>query len=376
MRKALFAVAATTATLAAVAATVPAQAGTTHHAQKGIAIQYKTVAKGLHGPRQVIFAHGAMYVAEAGKGGHGACIAGGEGPSCFGWTGSVTRVRHGHQQRVLNKLASLSNQADQSAPIGPSGLGFVGKHTLVVSMGLGGAPKERKKVPARAQKQLGHVLAFDLRKKKSKPASLGDLAAYEAKANPINEANSDPTGLLKVGSAWMVTDSGGNDLVTVNKHGKVKKVAVFKNRAVPGGTPGQTYESVPTDVVKGPDGAFYVSELTGFPFIPGQARIWRVKPGHKPTVYADGLTNVTGMAWSGKKLYAVQLADGGILAGPPGSLVQVFPHGQPAVTIAPGLFFPYGVAIHKGSAYVSTGAVESTGGTVLKIPLDVVAGKH
>jgi hypothetical protein len=372
MRKALFAVAASTATLAVVAATVPAEAGTTHHAQKGIAVPYKTVAKNLHGPRQIIFAHGDMYVAEAGQGGHGACIVGGEGPSCFGWTGSVTRVRNGHQHRVLNKLASLSNQADQGSPIGPSGLGFAGKHTLVVTMGLGGAPKERKKVPARAQKQLGHVLAFDLRKKKA--TSAGDLAAYEAKANPVNEANSDPTGIVKVGSGWMVTDSGGNDLVTVDKHGKVKKVAVFKNRPVPG-SPGQTYESVPTDVVKGPDGAFYVSELTGFPFIPGQSRIWRVKPGHKPTVYANDLTNVTSLAWSGKKLYAVQLADAGLLVGPPGSLVQVVRHSAP-VTVAPNLFFPYGVAIHKGSAYVSTGAVDSTGGTVIKIPLHAVTAAH
>jgi hypothetical protein len=371
MRKALYAAAATTATLAVVAATVPAQATGTHHpSQKGVLFQ--VVASGLHGPRHIAFAaNGDMYVAEAGKGGHGACIAGGEGPSCFGWTGSVTRVRHGKQHRVLNHLASLSDQGNGESPIGPSGLAVVGKHTLVLSMGLGGNPKERKKVPPRAQKQLGHVLSFNLHSKKA--TSAGDLAAYEKKANPVNDPNSDPTGLVRMGKAgWLITDSGGNDLVSL-KNGKVKTVAKFKSRTNSELPPGGTYESVPTDVVKGPDGAFYVSELTGFPFIPGAARIWRVVPGHKPKVWASGLTNVTSMAFAGKKLYAVQIADLGLLdaGGPEGSLRQVFPDssGKASKPIATNLFAPYGVAIHRGAAYVSIGAVTDTDGAVLKIPL-------
>jgi hypothetical protein len=356
-----------------VAATVPAQATGTHHqSQRGVVTSFKVVASGLHGPRHIAFAaNGDMYVAEAGKGGHGACIAGGEGPSCFGWTGSVTRVRHGKQHRVLNRLASLSNLGNGDAPIGPSGIQLVGKHTLVLTMGLGGNPKERRKLPSRAQKQMGHVLSFDLRKKKS--TSAGDLAAFEKRHNPVNDPNSDPTGLVKAGKAgWMITDSGGNDLVSL-KNGKVKAVAKFKNRRDPGGTPGQTYESVPTDVVKGPDGAFYVSELTGFPFNVGEARIWRVVPGHKPKVWASGLTNVTSMAFDGKKLYAVQIADRGLIdpGGPFGSLRRVFPDssGKASHAIASNLFAPYGVAIHRGAAYVSTGAVTDTNGTVIKVPL-------
>lgn len=49
-------------------------------------------------------------------------------------------------------------------------------------------------------------------------------------------------------------------------------------------------ESVPTSVAYGPDGALYVSELTGFPFPAGASTIWRVVPGKAPTVYATGLT--------------------------------------------------------------------------------------
>src|SRR5262249_42213396 len=161
----------------------------------------------------------------------------------------------------------------------------------VVTMGLGGAPKERKKLPKGAQKQLGQVLSFDLRTKKHK--SVMDLATYEQHVNPVDDPNSDPTGLAKgPKGSWLAVDSGGNDLLgfTPKSVGTVPK---FKDRKAKG----QPYESVPTDVVKGPDGAYYVSELTGFPFATGAARIWRVKPGHKPTVWASGLTNVTSLAF-------------------------------------------------------------------------------
>jgi hypothetical protein len=371
MRKMFIGVAAASATLAVAAATMPADA--TGGAGPARAPIYKTVASGLHAPRQIVFSHGAMYVAEAGQGGSGPCIAGGEGPSCYGATGSVTRVRNGHQRRVLKALASLSNQADQSSPIGPADLAVVGKRTLVLSFGLGSPPKNRKNLPKLGQKQLGHVLSFNLGTKKF--TSAGDLAAHEAKTNPIDNKDSDPTGLVRAGKlGWLATDSGGNTLVSI-KNGRVKTLAAFKDRMgtspITGPNPVK-YQIVPTDVVKGPDGAYYVSELTGFPFIEGAARIWRIVPGHKPKVWASGLTNVTSLAWDGQKLYAVQISDLGLaVGGPTGSLRRVFPDksGKASKAIASNLFAPYGVAIHRGSAYVSLGTVAPVNGSVIKVPL-------
>ena len=371
MRKTMMTAAVASAALVAVGACLPADA--TGGTAPALVPPFEVVAQGLHGPRQITFSHGDMYVAEAGQGGHGTCIAGGEGPSCYGRTGSVTRVRDGKQKRVLKQLASLSNQADQGSPIGPSGLAVVGGHTLVLSMGLGAAPQERQSLPAFAQKQLGHLLSFDLRTKKA--TSLGDLARHEDKANPVNDPNSDPTGLVSTGKGrWLVTDSGGNDLVSV-KPGKVGTVAPFWNRMGTSPATGPdpvSYESVPTDVVRGPDGAFYVSELTGFPFIQGASRIWRVVPGQPATVWATGLTNVTSLAFDRHKLYAVQISDTGLLNGPVGSLDRVFPDssGKTTKPVATDLFAPYGVAVRGASAYVSTGAVNSTDGTVIKIPLN------
>lgn len=326
------------------------------------------VARGLHGPRQIAFGpHGVMYVAEAGQGGRGTCIAGQDGPACFGWSGSVTRVRHGRQHRVLNGLASLSDQGTHASPVGPCGIAVVGRHTLVLSVGLGAAPRERKQLPQRARRQLGRLLSVDLRTKKT--TSVADLAAYEQKADPVGSPDSNPAGLSRGPSgSWLVADTGGDDVIRARK-AAVRTLARFRSRK----TGGQTYDSEPTDVVRGPDGAYYVSELTGFPYPRGAARIWRVVPGHRPKVWASGLTNLTSLAWDGPKLYAVQLADRGLSDGssPIGSLRRVFPDssGKPSKRVAGGLFAPYGLAIHHGAAYVSTGAVAATDGTVVKIRL-------
>ena len=130
---------------------------------------------------------------------------------------------------------------------------------------------------------------------------------------------------------------------------------------------------MPTEVVKGPDGAFYVSQLTGFPFEKGDANIWRIVPGHAPTVYASGFTNVTDLAFARNgDMYVVQISADGLLTGSPGSLVKVKAHGSRHYTVAGNLNQPYGVALDRHSAYVTTCATCAGGGQVIKIPL----GRH
>ena len=128
-----------------------------------------------------------------------------------------------------------------------------------------------------------------------------------------------------------------------------------------------------TSAVPGPDGALYVSQLTGFPFPAGGSNIWRLVPGQEPTVYATGLTNVTDLGWYRGQLYAVQLADDGLLAVPEGeppvgSLVRVGTGGQ-HTTVAADLVAPYGLALSGGNAYVTTCAVCPGTGEVVRVPL-------
>ena len=87
-------------------------------------------------------------------------------------------------------------------------------------------------------------------------------------------------------------------------------------------------QSVPSSVAVGPDGALYVGELTGVPFEPGTARVWRVVPGKKPTVYATGFTNISDLAFDGKNLLVLELAAKGCsLRRSPGALIRLAPGG-------------------------------------------------
>src|SRR5262249_7160536 len=125
-------------------------------------------------------------------------------------------------------------------------------------------------------------------------------------------------------------------------------------------------DPVPTSVVRGPDGAYYVSQLTGFPFEAGDASVWRIVPGRGPTVYASGLTNLTDLAFGPDgSLYAVEIASAGLLMGPIGALKRITPGGSRHETVIGGLFAPYAVAFGRGGAYLSTCAVCTGGGQVV-----------
>jgi hypothetical protein len=69
-------------------------------------------------------------------------------------------------------------------------------------------------------------------------------------------------------------------------------------------------------VAVGPDGAYYVGQLTGFPFPVGGARVFRVVPGHRPQVFARGFTNIIDIAFDRHgRLHVLEIASDGILAG-------------------------------------------------------------
>jgi hypothetical protein len=329
------------------------------------------VATGLNSPRHLTVSDGRLYVVEAGLGGDGPCADHPElGNFCFGFSGSVTRVStSGPEKRVITGLASISNGQDA---LGPSDIVFKGK-TWVLSSGLGADPAFRNNFgdggPLLATLLTGRLGHKGFR-------VFADVGANEALNNPDGtDHDSNPTGILRSGDSWYVADAGANAVVKVSPWGTFSTLAVLppapttKPGPVPVGFPS---DAVPTEVVKGPDGAFYISQLTGFPFEKGLSSIWRVVPGGQPEKWATGLTNVTDIAFGpGGALYAVQISDEGLASGgdPIGSLVKVTPHGSTHTTVAGGLFAPYGVAFMKGSAYVSTCTVCAGGGEVLRVKL-------
>jgi len=335
--------------------------------------QQTTIASGLNAPRGLAFApDGGLYVAEAGTGGPGPCIPGPEGGNvCFGTSGSVTRISDLDQKRVLTGLPSLA-APDGSNAIGPSDVAFQGKGGMYVTLGLGGDPNAvRPQLPPAGQ-QLGWLL------RNGKPVT--DIAGYEAAANPDGGAvDSNPNSVAALPGGRAVADAGGNDLLWIAANGKISTLATFPDRLVEAppeaGLPPGTkipMQAVPTSVVRGPDGAFYVGELTGFPFLKGAARVWRVVPGQAPKVYAEGFTNIIDIGFDHGTLYVLEIARNGLLGAgtdPSGALLRVDRHGKQHL-VSKDLTLPGGLTLDDGKAYVSDcGACPGPAGSVVRIRL-------
>lgn len=339
------------------------------------------VATGLSSPRHLSFApNGDLYVAESGapSDSQGPCTSHPEfGDICLDDTSSVTKIsRKGGQSRVVTGLPSIVGASEVNGAFDV----VVHGSTLTIAMGLGGTPELRAALGPKAA-PLGSVVDVRLNRGRGTAADVrvrADLVAYEAAHDPDGSGvDSNPVDLAQLpGGRVVAVDAGGNDALTVSRTGAVDTLAVFPSPGVAelppftGAPPGTLvpYQSVPTAAAKGPDGAWYVSELTGFPFPVGSANIYRVAADGSRTVYATGLTSLTDLAWDGDTLYAVQMADEGLLAGPSGSVVRVSPTGA-HTTVADDLMAAYGIAIRDGQAYVTTGSVLPGGGQVISVPL-------
>ena len=179
-------------------------------------------------------------------------------------------------------------------------------------------------------------------------------------------------------------------MLRVSWWGGISPLAIFANRNVddpfnpdPEGDP-IPMQAVPTGVVKGPDGALYMSQLTGFPFPVGAANVYRIDPwSGKVSVYASGFTNIIDLDF-GKDgtLYVLEIDHDGLVPplGPStdGALYTVSWRGKPKQQVAlPAgtLTHPGGVAVGKrGDLYVTNRSDEAGdnpagGGQVLKLDL-------
>jgi hypothetical protein len=335
---------------------------------------FTVVATGLDNPRGLSFGpDGALYIAEAGRGGPGPCVPGPEGGEvCFGLSGAVTRVQGGaNQRRIVTGLPSLAEPGGFAAT-GPHDVAFRGGMGSVV-VGLGANPAARAAFGADGAR-LGLLYRLTRSGALSNPI---DVAAYEATANPDDSLiDSNPYAVTEGAAGRAVIDAGGNSLVLVAPNGTISTLAVFPPQFVPAppflGLPPGTLipaESVPTSVVIGPDGAYYVGELTGFPFPVGSARVWRVVPGQEPTVYASGFTNIIDLAFGRDgSLYVLEITTNGLLTGDlTGALKRVPRGGGSATLLTTSLVAPSGLTVGSdGSVYISNRSIFSGSGQVLR----------
>jgi hypothetical protein len=342
--------------------------------------KFRVVAAGLDNPRKLFVAPaGELYVAEAGTGGSDKCFGTGPNAICVGRSGAVTRIANGRHHRVLSGLVSWAPPTRQRA-LGPA--------AVVVRDGVYDVLLDDDTVRPNGTNALGRDGRFagdliEIRpgRTKAKLRLIADFGAFEARHNPDRGAgpganfgnppiDSDPYAFVSYGGGFAVADAGANDLLWVHRNRKITVLAVFPTQAVKlskamakliGAPPTMTslpVQSVPSCVAVGPDGALYVGELTARPFARGIARVWRVVPGKKPSVYASGFTNISDLAFNGKDLLVLEIADKGLYdPRSTGALIRVSPDGTRTVLASRGLVDPTGLAIGRGVIYISNGGV-------------------
>lgn len=310
---------------------------------------------------------------------------------CYGATYAVTRIKDGKQERVLTGLPSISASSGAQAA-GPRSILFdsTGKPYIVTA--LGANPSFRNNILG--DTDLGKIIAPDFNT--NTWTSVSDIASYELANNPDGEnISSSPISFLLDGNNFVVVDSSANDLLSVSTDGSnLRAIAVIPKQTIanpvfpPSNTPSVepsevpdspepppvtefSTQAVPTGIAKGPDGAYYVSIFTGFPFPEGGAKIYRVGSDGQPTVYAENFTQLRDLAFDTEgNLYALQYANQPSWTGNlNGSVIKVAPDGTRTTLLSGnGLEGPGGLAIGSdGSVYIANRSGVPGKGQVLRV---------
>jgi hypothetical protein len=330
-------------------------------------VTVKTVASGFDNPRGLAFGEdGQLYVAEAGKGGT-TCVPGGPGGGslCPGLTGGISIINPGGaHHRIVSGLASISDQGGLFAT-GPDGLSRNedgGLYTVMTS-----CPQQADQLPpgnftpallAALKAQLGQVMKIRTNGQLRATAGVGKFdwnwSAKHTNLVPGQFPDCNPYGILADEHGQWVVDAASNTLDHVTSDGDIEIVAFFPNPPAS--------DAVPTCVDRGPDGALYIGELTGGGNQPGASVVWRVdtrKEHPTPTMWASGLTAVTGCGFVNGQFYATEFSTLGLDNSAPGTgaVVRVPPHSKSPIVVADKLDFPNGFATQGGNIYVSNWSI-------------------
>jgi hypothetical protein len=356
--------------------------------------QIKVVASGLNQPKKITIApDGSLLVALSGDGVAPASCTDGTQTSCLDSSGAIDRVTpRGHVSTLVAGLPSASSGGQGAEAAGPVEALYArgGLHVLFQNTNINPATGQQSYGPAGAL--LGDLVRFTGH---GSPRVEARFGPFEAANNPDHGAgtgvsigeeaaiDSDPYSVVPYRDGYVVADAAANDLLFVGPHGHISVLAVFPTItevAAPGTLgPSQTTpvtvqaQAVPDAVTVGPDGALYVGELGGFPFNVGTSSVYRVVPGHQPTLYATGLTAIGDLAFDHQgRLLVLEIDQAGINdpalnsggLPTPGAIIGIDRHNHQTVLASTGLEFPTGMAINRaGDIYVSNyGVLPATGG--------------
>ncbi len=378
-----------------------------------------TIVDGVSNARGVSFGpDGTLYVAEPGIGGDGNCQPSPSTlfqPICAGNSGSIVRVKtDGTTDRIFTGFQSLAEQPSGNQGAGPANLEFDSNGNAYLLTGYAGFPGNRDletltlsgNYPLSPQQlatfppstpdevlntpQLGQLYKADL--ETGELTSIFDFATYEITNNPDGgDTVTNPYDLTISGDTAYVVDGGGNAAYSIKLDGSSFNVTAIPDNLVDpalippdlGLPPGLLEEvdgkvaiqSVPTGGAVGLDGAFYVAEYGGFPYIEDQAKIYRIGEDGQPVVYAEGFNQITDLTFDKDgNLLVLQFGDESQLTGDltalPGSLIQLAPDGTRTTLVAAGegLESADGIAIGPDNQiYITNMGVGPGNGSVVRV---------
>ena len=351
------------------------------------------IADELDNPRHVAVAkNGDVYVAEAGEGGNHAtarsCFNTAEGFACTGRTGAITRISRHRQERVVDGLASFAPANGDSA-IGPHGVFADGNDVYFTNGGPTGptrgdpprsccatrrwCPRSRSRRCTAACSSCAGAAASG----RSRMRGRSRTGSTRTPSSATTRVDSNPVDVLEDRGRFVIADAGGNTILRTNRRGRLEVLSLFRNvLTTRPGFPTIPMQAVPTGVVKGPDGFYYVSQLTGFPFPPGGASVFRVDPRTgEYTTFASGFTNIMDLDFGPDgTLYVLEIDTDSLVpeGTTDGGLWTVSRSGTSQKIALPAgtLTMPGGIAVgRQGKLYVSNRATENDVGEVLRIDL-------
>jgi hypothetical protein len=338
------------------------------------------VASGLDNPRGIdVGANGRIYVAEAGA-------------------GRIAVIAKGKVSTFVGGLPHLTSPEGETT--GVVNVDAHGNGNVVAVIGAGPQDVDRRfdtlfRANPRPRKTLADIQAFRNAHPQPTCDPAGEVELWCDNDQPPNNTDSNAYGVARLsGSRTLVTDAAGNDLLLVGPKGRITQVARFPNHLVSTshlppavGVPPDIHlpaEIVPTSVAVGPDGYWYVGELTGFPFTPGASRIWRVAPWARNVtcdedatsgpcvVYATGFTSVIDLQWGpDRALYVAEMVKGGVgnlfFGGDTTGAIYRLKNGVRTEIAAGQLQLIGGIAVTRHAIYATTFNVSPDGGQVVRI---------